>query len=191
MAGQLTDAIDAPALSTFREAFAGKVTLPDDPRYDAARVVWNGMIDRRPAIVVRLPSLALRATTIASLTIGLGLLARDLRRACEARLVAALGAALTVVGLVTLFPMIPVGLGLVAIGLIGARYPRAATGSLLVGSMGMVILYVALYQQHAGRVFGEGAPPFQLGPELIFQAAVILIAAGLAAIGFQLRRREV
>ena len=144
----------------------------------------------RPATAAWLPALALHATTIASLTIGLGLLARDLRRAREARLVATLGAALTVVGLITVFPLIPVGLGLVAIGLMGVRYPRAATGSLLVGSVGMVILYVALYQQQAGRVFGEGAPPFQLGPKLIFQASVILLAAGLAAIGFQLRRRN-
>jgi FAD/FMN-containing dehydrogenase len=44
---------DASVLSTFRGAFAGEIVLPDDPSYDAARIVWNGMIDRRPAIVVR------------------------------------------------------------------------------------------------------------------------------------------
>lgn len=53
MSGQLTSAIDGSALSTFREDFAGEIVLPEDPGYDAARVVWNGMIDRRPAIVVR------------------------------------------------------------------------------------------------------------------------------------------
>jgi FAD/FMN-containing dehydrogenase len=41
------------ALSSFREAFAGEIVLPDDPGYDGARAVWNGMADRRPAIVVR------------------------------------------------------------------------------------------------------------------------------------------
>ena len=33
--------------------FAGEVILPGEPGYDAARAVWNGMVDRRPAIVVR------------------------------------------------------------------------------------------------------------------------------------------
>jgi FAD/FMN-containing dehydrogenase len=41
------------ALGTLTETFAGEVVLPEDPEYDAARVVWNGMIERRPALVVR------------------------------------------------------------------------------------------------------------------------------------------
>ncbi|HXY72898.1 MAG TPA: FAD-binding oxidoreductase [Actinomycetota bacterium] len=45
--------IDSAALAAFRSEFAGEVILPGDPGYDAARVVWNGMIDRRPAIVAR------------------------------------------------------------------------------------------------------------------------------------------
>jgi FAD/FMN-containing dehydrogenase len=37
----------------FPDDFAGEVVRPGDPGYDAARVVWNGMVDRYPALVVR------------------------------------------------------------------------------------------------------------------------------------------
>jgi len=40
-------------LPSLTETFAGEVVLPGDPDYDAARAVWNGMVDRRPALVVR------------------------------------------------------------------------------------------------------------------------------------------
>jgi FAD/FMN-containing dehydrogenase len=40
-------------LSTFSDSFAGEIVLPDDRGYDGARAVWNGMADRRPALVVR------------------------------------------------------------------------------------------------------------------------------------------
>ena len=36
-------------LSTFR----GEIVLPEDSGYDQARRVWNGMVDRRPAMIVR------------------------------------------------------------------------------------------------------------------------------------------
>jgi hypothetical protein len=36
-----------------RAALRGEVVLPLDPGYDEARRVWNGMIDKRPALIVR------------------------------------------------------------------------------------------------------------------------------------------
>ena len=41
------------ALTSFSEAFEGEIVLPGSAGYDAARIVWNGMIDRRPAVVAR------------------------------------------------------------------------------------------------------------------------------------------
>ena len=43
----------APDLTRFREAFGGEVITPNDAGYDDARRVWNAMIDKRPAVVVR------------------------------------------------------------------------------------------------------------------------------------------
>jgi len=40
-------------LNKLTKAFAGQIVRPDDPGYDAARAVWNSMIDRRPALIVR------------------------------------------------------------------------------------------------------------------------------------------
>ena len=41
------------AVSSLRATFAGEIVLPGDQVYDSARAVWNGMIDRRPAVVLR------------------------------------------------------------------------------------------------------------------------------------------
>ena len=39
------------ALAAFRDRLHGRLVCPDDRSYDAARRVWNGSVDRRPAII--------------------------------------------------------------------------------------------------------------------------------------------
>jgi FAD/FMN-containing dehydrogenase len=41
-----------------RASVEGEVVVPGDASYDAARQVWNGMVDRYPAAVVRCVSTA-------------------------------------------------------------------------------------------------------------------------------------
>src|SRR5919204_5090318 len=40
-------------LDILRDIFTGDLTLAGDARYDQERAVWNGMIDRRPALIAR------------------------------------------------------------------------------------------------------------------------------------------
>lgn len=44
--------IDGEAYDAFESAVHGDVFTPESDGYDAARAVWNGMIDKRPAMVV-------------------------------------------------------------------------------------------------------------------------------------------
>jgi FAD/FMN-containing dehydrogenase len=41
------------AVTTLAQSLTGDVITPDDPAYDSARRVWNGMIDKRPAVIAR------------------------------------------------------------------------------------------------------------------------------------------
>jgi FAD/FMN-containing dehydrogenase len=40
-------------VEAFKATLRGPVMLPGDPGYDEARAIWNGMIDRHPAMIVR------------------------------------------------------------------------------------------------------------------------------------------
>jgi hypothetical protein len=40
-------------VGSFREGFGGEALLPSDAGYDGARSLWNGDIDRRPAVIAR------------------------------------------------------------------------------------------------------------------------------------------
>ena len=46
-------ALDASAVDELAGRLRGAVIRPTDDGYDAARTIWNGMIDRQPAVIVR------------------------------------------------------------------------------------------------------------------------------------------
>ncbi len=48
-----TRTISPDALAAFRGRMRGPVALPGEDGYDAARTIWNAMIDRSPALVAR------------------------------------------------------------------------------------------------------------------------------------------
>jgi len=50
--------IDDAALEAFKTSLRGELLRPGDPGYDAARKVWNGMIDKRPALIARCTGVA-------------------------------------------------------------------------------------------------------------------------------------
>ena len=52
MVAAMSIQITAPATS-LAERLAGEVITPDHPTYETARRVWNGMIDKRPAMIAR------------------------------------------------------------------------------------------------------------------------------------------
>jgi len=43
-------------LTEFKSHFGGDILLPGDPGYDDTRQIWNGMIDRKPALIARCKS---------------------------------------------------------------------------------------------------------------------------------------
>lgn len=53
------------AIIEFRDLLKGPLLEQEDPTYDAARSVWNGMIDRRPALIVQCKTVSDIITAIA------------------------------------------------------------------------------------------------------------------------------
>ena len=45
--------LDDAVVEGFESGLRGKLLRPEDEGYEEARKLWNGMIDRRPALIVR------------------------------------------------------------------------------------------------------------------------------------------
>ena len=45
--------VDPKALETLGAGFRGEVVRPDAPSYEEHRRIWNGSIDRHPAVIAR------------------------------------------------------------------------------------------------------------------------------------------
>ncbi|MEA2405487.1 MAG: hypothetical protein QOE08_2134, partial [Thermoleophilaceae bacterium] len=50
--------LDSAVLDQLRENFRGQLVMPGDDAYDSARSVFNGGIDRRPAVIARCSGVA-------------------------------------------------------------------------------------------------------------------------------------
>ena len=44
---------NAAKVEELRKGFKGKVITPSDNEYEESRKIWNGMVDKRPAIIAR------------------------------------------------------------------------------------------------------------------------------------------
>lgn len=49
-------ALTPAAIERFASRWQGKLLRPGEPDYEAARAIWNGMIDRRPSLIARCAS---------------------------------------------------------------------------------------------------------------------------------------
>src|SRR4051812_38371412 len=50
--------LDRTAVTAFQARLRGELLSPDDPPYEQARKVWNGMINKYPALIARCTGVA-------------------------------------------------------------------------------------------------------------------------------------
>jgi hypothetical protein len=132
--------------------------------------------------------LAVHGVSIVALATGLLLLAFAALRGPSGRWIAA-GAGVAILGLLTVFPLFPAGLAVVAWGLWRDGWPRIATVPTLVGASGLLILAVGRYVAVGAAIAGdEGAPGLAPTLAAAFVATIVLTAAGLIGLGVVRRR---
>src|SRR5262245_36327075 len=50
--------LDSAAVTAFKARLHGALLCPEDPPYEQARKVWNGMIDKHPTLIARCTGVA-------------------------------------------------------------------------------------------------------------------------------------
>jgi hypothetical protein len=60
----LSTGLDEGAIQALRTSLRGALLRPGDDSYEATRRVWNGMIDRKPALIVRCAGVAAVITAV-------------------------------------------------------------------------------------------------------------------------------
>lgn len=58
MEGTMVKRVEAPKVQALAPTLRGELIQPGDPNYDTARKVYNGMIDKHPALIVRAADVA-------------------------------------------------------------------------------------------------------------------------------------
>ena len=83
--------LDISAAEALAGDFAGELITPDHPAYDDQRRIWNGEIDRRPAVLARCQGAsdvasALRWARDVGLPVAVGNAVPEVREACVLQL---------------------------------------------------------------------------------------------------------
>lgn len=129
-------------------------------------------------------TLAVHGMSIILLSIGLVLVARNAPRRSTGYWMPWVGTAVAIAGLLTVFPLIPVGFGIFGVGLVLAGRDRL---SAFIAVAGSVLLLMAVIL--GARVGMEGSLELSDGLRIAFQLGVLLIATGFIAIGWSETRR--